>query len=220
MKRVQNAVLAMIIMTMLNVGNAHSGSGTFEGTTPPDKNTPKEEYPISKYEPNEPIFTAITCGGNAEIPEGERFQIVMNGEAFLDRATCLVWEMYPLKFYSIEPGLTLPETLYRCNGLETGNRNDWRVPNVFELMLLEDSIDGSERPWDIDSQCYNDNYGGVGEYHCRGWTGTPASGGPVGSYFVITMDHGSLGWKHFNDRAYPFCVRGTLHNGYYLEPSN
>lgn len=209
MKRIYSAMMALIVMTVLNVGNAHSGSGTFgeslsvSSETVKDSTTEqKEEYTLSQYEPMDAV---ITCGGNANIPDGERFQIVLNGEAFIDRATCLIWEMSPL-----EQDLTLPETTSHCNSLETGNRYDWRVPNVFELMLLEDSIDGSLRPWVTALQCSNLNYGGVGEYHCKGWTKTPAMGGPVGSYFVITIDHGSLGWRDLNAKAYPFCVRGSL----------
>ena len=83
-----------------------------------------------------------------------------------------MWEMNPLP-----QDLTLTAANYRCESLEIGNRNDWRVPHVFDLMLLEDSIDGSERPWVIPLQCADQNYGGNDEYHCQGWTNTPAKVG-------------------------------------------
>ena len=229
MIRIHYVIMAVIIMTMLNVGNAHSASGALEGTTPPDKNTPKEEYPILKYEYNEPMFSAITCGGNIDIPEGERFQIVMNGMAFLDRATCLVWERYPLKFVlpngiEIELGFTYDETEDRCLNLKTGD-NKWKVPNVLELMLLEESIDGSIPPREMDDRCPTiwGPYGGQTSY-CRGWTSTPKVAESTESYYTIKIDNNgsqsSLWWSNVNDKNYPLCVTGTLNSGIYLDQSN
>ena len=145
---------------------------------------------------------------------------MLNGEAFIDRATCLIWEMDPYKAVSpygdpIDPP-TYDEAEARCNNLTTGGSGGWRVPNLIDLMLLENSIDGSERPWEMDERCSYFLYGGQTEKHCYGWTSTPAV--DVTDNFVIYMIDGIVRSKNRNETAFPFCVRGDLNMGlgYYI----
>lgn len=230
MKRIHYAVMATIITTMLFVGNAHSGSGTSFGNknedsvpTPTPLTEPKNEVTLSEI--GDPLYPELcSCGQNTYIPDGERFEIILNGEAFVDKATCLIWETSPKKFvdpygYPIELGLTFDETEDYCRNLETGGRDDWRVPNVMELMLLEEPLDGSIMPRELDDQCgwlweVNSQY-----FDCDGWTNTPAIGQDEEKYIITIDSHypnqSNLSITNIYNREYPLCVTGTANIGYY-----
>jgi hypothetical protein len=62
-----------------------------------------------------------------------RFKVVMNGEAVLDKETCLVWEKSPVsgpRSWKNAPGF--------CYTVNVGGRKGWRLPTVEELASLID----------------------------------------------------------------------------------
>jgi hypothetical protein len=83
----------------------------------------------------------IATAGGIEIPPAweqklnasKRFEVVLDGEAVLDKETGLVWERSPSATYQ-----TWRIALWECNVLKKGNRMGWRLPTVQELTSLVD----------------------------------------------------------------------------------
>ena len=76
------------------------------------------------------------------LPAAQRFVLVMNNEAVLDRETGLVWERYTSD--------TKQDWVYAtlvCRWATIGGRNGWRLPTVDELATLVDgTADGVKLP--------------------------------------------------------------------------
>jgi hypothetical protein len=68
------------------------------------------------------------------LPAAERFQLVFDGYAVLDKETGLVWEQSP----SSSNDFTWSHALLHCVRLQLGNRMGWRLPTIQELMSLRD----------------------------------------------------------------------------------
>jgi hypothetical protein len=69
------------------------------------------------------------------LPANERFVLVMNDEAVLDRETGLVWMRSPLFYFYASHWYKVAES---CSNLIVGNRKGWRLPTVEELTSLVD----------------------------------------------------------------------------------
>jgi hypothetical protein len=68
-----------------------------------------------------------------KLPATERFTVVLNGAAVLDRETGLVWERSP------SPNLMLWSNAFNsCQAKEVGGRLGWRMPRLEELQSLVD----------------------------------------------------------------------------------
>jgi hypothetical protein len=75
------------------------------------------------------------------LPAAQRFQIVLNGAAVLDRETELVWERAPE-----QQKYRLDVADGRCHGKAVGQRFGWRVPTAEELAsLLDPSVPAAPR---------------------------------------------------------------------------
>lgn len=75
------------------------------------------------------------------LPASERFRLVMNGAAVLDKETGLVWERQPL---TIE--FLWKDAYQFAFNNEAGGRLGWRIPTIEELASLVDrSVSGSAK---------------------------------------------------------------------------
>ena len=68
------------------------------------------------------------------LPANERFELVMNNEAVLDRETGLVWERN-----TIDTIRDWPQAQSYCYKNNIGGRGGWRLPTIAELRTLVDT---------------------------------------------------------------------------------
>jgi hypothetical protein len=64
----------------------------------------------------------------------QRFTIVLDGQAVLDRKTGLIWEQEPDRIHDVWEA-----SIARCAGKSVGGRQGWRAPSVDELKTLIDA---------------------------------------------------------------------------------
>ena len=79
---------------------------------------------------------------SVKIPDASnRFRIVLDGEAFLDKETGLVWEMSPALDTSGGTALATSwhAAIVHAYSTEVGRRKGWRLPTIEELASLVDS---------------------------------------------------------------------------------
>ena len=77
-----------------------------------------------------------------KLPASERFELVLDGEAVLDKETGLVWA----RDGSLFPRNIMPALKWLCNSFIIGNRGGWRLPTIEELStLLDRSQPGSPK---------------------------------------------------------------------------
>src|ERR1051326_807678 len=77
------------------------------------------------------------------LPAGQRFQLVMGGQAVLDKETGLVWEQSPSSvavpwYLQTWPLITNTSAPTACLLKNVGSRMGWRVPAAQELATLLD----------------------------------------------------------------------------------
>jgi len=123
-----------------------------------------------------------------------RFKEVLDGAAFLDRETGLVWEKRPDTTTS-----TWGSSSYICYGRTVGGRRGWRLPTVEELLSLIDPR--QQDPALPPGHPFMDIQPGV--Y----WTGTTLSA-VAGSAHGVSLPDGSLFDQVKNAQAHFWCVRG------------
>ncbi len=72
-----------------------------------------------------------------KLPASQRFQLVLDNQAVLDKETGLVWERSPstttMNWYA---------AIYHCYNKVVGGRGGWRLPTVEEYMSLVDRTQG------------------------------------------------------------------------------
>ena len=126
----------------------------------------------------------------------ERFELVMDGAAVLDKETGLVWEKSPN---------TTTRDWYNayahCCNNEVANRKGWRLPAVDELASLVDNDNyclalPTDHPFStVQSSLY--------------WSSTPNAGVAVpGCMWLVSFANGYVGFCSKIRPSYVWCVRG------------
>jgi hypothetical protein len=133
----------------------------------------------------------------------DRFELVLNDEAVLDKETGLVWEQSPsTTMYTWTPAYDY------CYALEVAGRNGWHLPTIEQLASLLDSNAAgapklpSGHPF---SNVQSFNYWSASTY--------------VGDYvyaMIVRFDIGSVHSNHKNgSNNHVWCVRGgQSHDAY------
>ncbi len=126
------------------------------------------------------------------IPTDERFVVVMNNEAILDRETGLVWER--------NTGNDLHDwsgTFWHCYLLGIGGRMGWRLPTVAELRTLTDRTESPSLPVGHPfTNAWDENY----------WTSTPDVDN-AGNAGIVNFLNGYIGYRDKNQKYRVRAVR-------------
>jgi len=131
-----------------------------------------------------------------KLPASERFELVLDDAAVLDKETGLVWA----KNANILGGLTWLQAVDWCRGLSVADRKGWRLPTVEEFAsLLDMSQEGSPKlPTDHPFTNVQSSY-----Y----WSSTTYEGDNTRAYFVhLPTGNVSNDPKTYESYAWP--VRG------------
>ena len=132
------------------------------------------------------------------LPASERFVLVLNDEAVLDKETGLVWARDANIANDIQEW---EEAVLYCRNLNIGNRKGWRLPTVEELASLVDpSQSNPALPIGYDSYFSNVYSGGY-------WSSTTSESN-IYSAWCVLMDDGDVysAYKTFSYYVWP--VRG------------
>lgn len=138
-----------------------------------------------------------------KLPAAQRFELVLDGAAVLDKETGLVWEKSPPNSLGM---WGFAET--QCRTLVLGGRMGWHLPTVEQLTSLVEVIGSglqlpSGHPFDTDCTsggCVRaDNY----------WTQTTARGSTQGYAYTVNLGNGISYVRNLTtDSYYHWCVRG------------
>jgi hypothetical protein len=141
-------------------------------------------------------FTVRWVGGAWEqsLPAAERFQLVMAGNAVLDRETGLVWERIP-----VTSALTWTQASGQCYHRVIDIRRGWRLPSLQELSSLIDTTqnDPALPP--------GHPFGSIG--NVKYWTSVDAAGNSASAHTVDL----SAGFPFVDAKTSTlrvWCVRG------------
>lgn len=125
----------------------------------------------------------------------KRFELVLDGEAVLDKETGLVWEKSP-----DTTTRTWIEAIDYAYDKTVGGRDGWRLPTVEELKSLVDkSVSGSPKlpsghPFTI--------------VQSGGFWSSATYPGITNSAWYVGIGSGSLGYYVKSNPFYVWCVRG------------
>jgi hypothetical protein len=131
-----------------------------------------------------------------KLPTSERFELVMDAAAVLDKETGLVWEQSPKKTTK-----DWYKACAHCCNNEVANRKGWRLPTVEELASLVDN-DNSPLALPADhpfSAVHSSLY----------WSSTPNLGAThPGCAWLVSFANGYVGFCSKKRPSYVWCVRG------------
>jgi hypothetical protein len=133
------------------------------------------------------------------IPGERRFELVLNGEAVLDKETGLVWQQTVWR-----SRLTWESARVQCIESEVGGRLGWHLPTVEQMASLLDR-NGDDMNLPVGHPF--DNVGGRYPY----WTATPYPGAPCCAYSV-DLSTGELSGYPYEGEIHVWCVRGGQSN--------
>jgi hypothetical protein len=129
------------------------------------------------------------------LPAAQRFVMVMNNQAVLDKETGLVWEQSP----TATPIFTWLNAQQHCNALTVGNRMGWRLPTIQELSSLVDPTQ-SDPALPAGAPFSNVQSSGY-------WSATTLAS-DAGVAFVVLFDIGGVTSAGKSLSGYAWCVRG------------
>lgn len=189
MKKRQKSILALAIITAFVALFVFSpeliSAGSLEPTGPPGS-TMK-------------TLDQIPPTWSQKLPAAERFELVMDDEAVLDKETGLVWEKFPAT-----TEISWYEACFHCYDREVNNRKGWRLPTIEELASLVDNNNSNPalptgHPFsNVTTGCY--------------WSSTssPTVAYPSSFAMYVSFSSGSMAGtpKSLASGVYMWCVRG------------
>jgi len=184
MKSERRSMLVMAVVAGFMIGAlslpGDLRSGSLEPTDPPG--------------PTMKTLDEIPPTWSQVLPVSERFEIVLSGQAVLDKETGLVWEQSPTG------SLEWDDAMDYCYDLELGGRKGWRLPSVEELASLVDPTQAEPAlpPGHPFSNIVNWYY----------WSSTTRFDVPTSARCVAHHHNGlvSIGYK--TSFYYVWCMRG------------
>lgn len=147
---------------------------------------------------NEVAFAAkkgfVTPAWSQKLPANQRFQLVLDDEAVLDKETGLVWERSPSTDDTDWSG-----AISRCYTKEVGGRKGWRLPTVEELASLVDTTQSypalpAGHPF---QNVQSDRY----------WSAT-TDAEFTDAAWRVSISNGSVSQNYKGNSHYVWCVRG------------
>lgn len=138
-----------------------------------------------------------------KLDASERFELVLDGEAVLDKETGLVWERSPS-----EPGVGWPSGCPHCYQKKVANRKGWRLPTIEELASL---VDDDNTNWALPTgHPFNLVPGSFGIY----WSSTAYGDAPE-SAWCVDFEFGTINKLPKESNFDVWCVRGGYgHDAY------
>lgn len=175
-----NAAAIAVLLTI--VALALSQAGPLEPSAPPGPTMKTlDEIP--------PTWSLI-------LPPEQRYVVVMNGQAVLDKETGLVWERAPRRRES-----NWASAFSHCEITTTGDRLGWRLPSIQEAKSLGvKGVFEDAAPFDLDcadDACYSGGY----------WSSTTVVSDSTQAR-VWLPPNGNLGTALKNGSFWVACVRG------------
>jgi len=129
------------------------------------------------------------------LPAAERFEVVMGGEAVLDKETGLVWEQSPAS-----ATWSWFDACDQCYKRETGNRKGWRPPTAEELASLVDTVNTNP--------ALPSNHPFTNVEHTYYWSTTTIRSTSTGAYQVDFASGSVSSFLKTSDVFPVWCVRG------------
>ncbi len=129
-----------------------------------------------------------------KLPASERFELVLDGEAVLDKETGLVWEQSP-----DTTAIYWRSACGYCYARKVANRKGWRLPTVEELASLVDNDNfnpalPTDHPFsNVRSSLY--------------WSSTTLADS-ASIAWLVNFNNGDLSGFAKSDYGYAWCVRG------------
>lgn len=130
-----------------------------------------------------------------KLDASERFELVLDGEAVLDKETGLVWERSP----EATPR-TLDKACLYCYQKVVGGRMGWRLPSIEELTSLIDP--------NVSNPALPGGHPFSGVQSASYWSSTTAANSDSGGLFVGFFFGAVKGPLAKNHGCYAWCVRG------------
>jgi len=124
--------------------------------------------------------TAPAPTWHQKLPAAERFELVMDGEAVLDKETGLVWA----RNANIDGAKTWQDAINYCANLSISDRKGWRLPKREELSSL---LDMSESDVPMLPRGYQIIFENVIYWSCY-WSGTKCEGSESYAWKVCMYD--------------------------------
>jgi len=189
----------------------------------PEYDPTDEDVIVSEYDSPIAKVNVQTCGTyeTQNLPEGERYDISSDGETFVDRLSCYMWQRDPDTTVR-----TLSQAIEHCNNLIVGTKDDWRVPTWPELFTIVKPMMGENEaeipPWYL-TGCYSNGQGGFPADQCWAWTSTSADSWQPNSSYTIELNNGGTHYQENDDPYFGYdepmlgiCVRGEGYTGVYI----
>jgi len=179
MKQHIAAVLFSLALAGITATTANAGSLTPPGAPAPTMRTMEELKP----------------SWSKKIPAAQRFELVLDNFAVLDKETGLVWE----RSASVTD-FTWDEMQTKCFKAVIGGRRGWRLPTIDELTSL---VDPTQIPALPSGHLFTNVFRSPSYY----WSSTILESYPSGAWAVNFYD-GSVDIYNKSDFNYVRCVRG------------
>ncbi len=137
--------------------------------------------------------------GREKIPGAERFVVVLNGGAYCDQETGLVWENFPaVRFFNWAGAIS------HCATRQVGNRKGWALPSREQLASLMDinsilCLGGG--------LCLPDGHPFQNVQSANYWSASTTPGSPAFAWLVNFFSGGEI-VMNLDGKGLAWCVRG------------